>query len=77
MTDNVDLDSVELLDACLNYLDKLRESGVTNMLGAILYLQDKFPELSHEQARRVHTHWMQTFGEQQQRAKEVTGESQD
>ena len=68
MTSDVDLGSVELLDTYLSYLDTLRMSGVTNMLGATLYLQDEFPELSHEQARRIHVHWMQTFGERHQQA---------
>ncbi len=33
------------------YLDKLRESGVTNMLGAVPYLQKEFPELGNDRKR--------------------------
>lgn len=47
----------------LEYLDNLRESGVTNMFGAGPYLQREFPELSLEKARSVVTHWMETFSE--------------
>ncbi len=43
-----------------DYLDYLRDSGVTNMLGAAPYLQRKFPELALEKfkARDVLTAWM-------------------
>jgi hypothetical protein len=45
----------------LLYLDDVRESGLVNMSGAALYLQEEFPELSRTQAREIRTHWMQTF----------------
>lgn len=66
MAKDIDLNGIELLDTYLIYLDALRESGVTNMWGAVPYLQDEFPELSEKQARKVHAHWMQTFSERQQ-----------
>lgn len=47
----------------LVYLDVLRESGVVNMFGAAPYVQDEFPELTKDEARKVLTYWMQTFGE--------------
>ncbi len=35
------------------YLDCLRDSGVTNMFGAVPYLQQEFPELSYDRAQAV------------------------
>mgnify|MGYP001598742573 CR=1 FL=1 len=61
-------------DEMLEYLDKLRESGVTNMLGGGPYLEREFPELagsgrsvhnSSPEARAVLSYWMATFGERQ------------
>jgi hypothetical protein len=37
-----------------DYLDRLRDSGVTNMYGATPYLQRKFPELSFDHAQAVY-----------------------
>jgi hypothetical protein len=42
------------------YLDALRESGVTNMYGAGAYLRDRF-DLSKEEARDILTAWMKQF----------------
>ncbi len=50
-------------DEHLEYLDELRESGVTNMYGASPYVQREFPELSQDQSRKVLTYWMHTFSE--------------
>ena len=36
-----------------DYLDCLRDSGVTNMFGAVPYLQQEFPELSYDRAQAV------------------------
>lgn len=46
-----------------NYLDFLRMSGTTNMLGAVPYLQQTFPELSSDtvKAREVLRAWMDSF----------------
>jgi len=52
----------EQLTECLDYLDNLRESGVTNMFGARPYVQQEFPDLTKEQAGQVLTYWMRTFG---------------
>lgn len=51
-----------LTDEHLEYLDDLRESGVTNMLGATPYLAEEFG-LSTREARQVLTYWMSTFAE--------------
>lgn len=43
------------------YLNQLRESGVTNMFGAAPYLQQEFG-LDRYEARDVLLEWMQGFG---------------
>ena len=45
-----------------DYLDHLRESGVTNMFGAVPYLQQEFPELSYDRAQAVYIlrEWMES-----------------
>lgn len=58
-------------NAMLDYLDELRESGVTNMFGAGEYLDSEFPWLrenflgrhSSPNARQVLSYWMKTFSE--------------
>ncbi len=44
-----------------DYLDRLRDSGVTNMFGAVPYLQQEFPELSFDRAQAVYIlrQWME------------------
>ena len=49
-------------DEHLDYLDTLKESGITNMFGAGAYVEDEF-ELSSRDARTVLTYWMATFEE--------------
>lgn len=44
------------------YLDQLRESGVTNMFGATPYLIEEFG-VDISTARRILTEWMRSFGE--------------
>ncbi len=46
----------------LDYLDELRESGVTNMFGAAPYLEGEF-SLSREDARTILSYWMKSFDE--------------
>jgi len=43
------------------FLDRLRESGATNMFGAAPYLQVSYPELSKEEATKVLVNWMDAF----------------
>lgn len=45
------------------FLDDLRESGVTNMFGATPYLRKAFKGLSEKEARSILTEWMKTFSE--------------
>lgn len=46
----------------IEYLDDLRESGVTNMFGAGPYLQRKF-SMDEKEARNWLKQWMETFSE--------------
>ena len=47
----------------LNYLDILRESGITNMYGAVPFIEAQYPELSEKQAKELLGYWMKTFSE--------------
>lgn len=40
------------------YLDRLRESGETNMFGARPYLVREFPELTPDEASTLLSEWM-------------------
>lgn len=51
-------------DYHLEYLDDLRESGVTNMFGAAPYLVRKF-DTDKRDARKILVYWMETFSERQ------------
>ena len=42
------------------YLDVLRETGVTNMFGAAPYLEQAF-DLSRKEARKVLSEWMNQY----------------
>lgn len=50
-----------ILDEHLEYLNELRESGETNMVGALPFLTSRYPELNKQEARKVLEHWMRTF----------------
>ena len=52
----------ECTEEHLEYLDDLRESGVTNMYGASPYLQKEF-KLKQDIARKILSYWMHTFSE--------------
>lgn len=44
----------------LEYLDRLRESGVTNMWGAVPYLQSAFADLTdRDQTRDILLYWVE------------------
>ena len=43
-----------------DYLESLRQSGVTNMFGAGVYLENEFG-LSKKDARNVLIEWMQSY----------------
>lgn len=44
-----------------DFLDALRESGVTNMFGARPYIQEEF-DLEAKEASAILVEWMRTFG---------------
>ena len=48
-----------------DYLERLRQSGETNMYGAEPYLQSEFPELRYDKdkAREILLAWIKTFDE--------------
>ena len=50
------------LEEYLEYLDDLRESGVTNMFGAGAYIQRAF-NVARDEANKILTYWMHTFSE--------------
>lgn len=50
----------EFIDEVLEYLDLLRETGVTNMYGAAPYIVDEF-NVDKYTARKLLGHWMKTF----------------
>ena len=47
----------------LEFLDDLRDSGVTNMLGAASYLREAFPKLSKSESYSILSYWMDSFKE--------------
>jgi len=49
-------------DEHLEFLDDLRESGVTNMFGASPYLEREFG-LERNDAKQVLTYWIESFEE--------------
>lgn len=51
-----------LAEEHLQYLDELRESGVTNMWNAPAYLEADF-DLPERDARDIMLYWMKTFME--------------
>ncbi len=53
----------------LNFLDKLRDSGATNMFGAGEWLQKAFKGLNRQEATAILAYWMQTFTVDRQHAK--------
>ena len=50
-----------ITDEHLDYLDGLRESGVTNMFGAATYVATEFGADSNT-ARKILMYWMESFG---------------
>jgi len=53
-----------------DYLDDLRESGVTNMFGASPYLVEEFG-VDRSTAQRILIEWMRTFNERHPEEEEV------
>ena len=53
--------SKEEMQEYYDYLDELRESGITNMFGAAPYLADEFG-VDKRQARSILSSWMENYG---------------
>jgi hypothetical protein len=56
-----------LTEEHLLYLDQLRESGVTNMFGAVPFILLQFSNLNEQEAKQVLIYWMQTFSDRHPR----------
>lgn len=54
------LPSVKVLTKQFEFLDRLRKSGVTNMFGASLYLEEAF-DLRRRTGAPILSAWMKTF----------------
>lgn len=52
----------ELTQEVFEYLDELRESGITNMFGAGQYIQEEF-DFERKEASAFLVKWMETFSE--------------
>jgi hypothetical protein len=52
--------NMEIKQEHLTYLDRLRESGITNMWGSRSYVRSKFG-LSKEYADNIVQYWMDNF----------------
>ena len=59
------------LEEYLEYLDDLRESGVTNMFGAGAYIQAGF-NITKNEANKILTYWMHTFSERHNQSVQPT-----
>lgn len=51
-------------DGHLKFLDMLRDSGVTNMMGSPAYLRDAF-EITKQESYKIVDYWMETFGQEE------------
>ena len=65
MTNVTDEFTRDELAELFQYLDSLRESGVTNMFGAAPYLVEQYG-LDRAMARKVVTAWMTTYSTKMQ-----------
>lgn len=56
--------TTDLEKRVFEYLNDLRNSGITNMFGATPYIESKFPEVTPVQSRKLLTCWMKNFNEE-------------
>lgn len=54
--------TAEYLTSCFEFLDDLRDSGITNMFGAGSYLCNEYG-MSREESSEVLGMWMKTFSQ--------------
>lgn len=57
------VNGVEILLEHLEYLDELRETGVTNMLGAGTWLRSEWPGMNRQQSTTILQYWMHTYAD--------------
>lgn len=50
-------------DTHLYFLDGLRMTGITNMYGAVPYIQEAFNGMTRDTASKVLAYWMNSFSE--------------
>jgi len=55
-------EEIDITDEHLEFLDDLRDNGITNMFGAGSYLEEAF-DMSSREATYVLQQWMETYGE--------------
>ena len=48
------------------YLDKLRNGGVTNMFAAATWIADEF-DIEIREARKILAEWMESYGERHEK----------
>jgi len=54
-----------LKDEHLEFLDGLRESGITNMYGSGSYLREEFSDIDDCESHEIVRYWMETFSDRQ------------
>ena len=55
--------TTELEQEAMEFLNSLRESGITNMFGAAPFVEDEF-SIDKGEARRILQLWMRNFNEE-------------
>lgn len=45
-----------------NFLEGVRRTGICNMFGASIFLEEAF-HISHEEANKILTNWMENYSE--------------
>lgn len=56
--------TTEIEQEILEYLNALRNSGATNMFGALPYLTAEFPDETKQECKRCLQLWMNNFNEE-------------
>jgi hypothetical protein len=54
-------------EAYYTILERIRQSGITNMFGAAPYLKEFCPELSHPEAKEILCNWIHNYSELNER----------
>lgn len=63
MNDNDKYPIKEEWEAYYTILERIRQSGITNMFGAAPYLKEFCPELSRKEADEILCNWMRNYNE--------------